>query len=158
MPSRGTKYTKEIERLRAQGLGDARIAERLSVGKSIITRNLADGRTKNRLARLMLQAGLYSLKQALTSCEVGWRWIEGERLKLLEGKSTLTAADLGTIARNQERALEMAKGFLGKAFSPEDMAKAESKDDGLRRAREHVKAIQARAEALKEDGGSTDKS
>ncbi len=86
MPSKGTKYTTKIQRLRDKGLSDGQIAERLSIGRSIVTRNLYDYRSKQRLAKLMTQAGLYGLKQVLVSAEVGWRWIEAERLELLEGE------------------------------------------------------------------------
>ena len=129
MPSRGTRYTAEIERLRKEGLSDAQIAEHLSIGKSIVTRNLSDSRTQQRLAKLMTTAGLHYLKQVLVGAEVGLRWIEAERLKMLEGKSDLTAENLGTLVRNQERALKMARMFLGKNFSPEQLAKAEQSSD-----------------------------
>lgn len=150
MPSRGTRHVKEIERLRGQGLSDAKIAEKLSIGRSIVTRALSKGRSKHRLAQLMMEAGLLSLKQVLASAEVSWRWIELERMRLLEGKSSLTAADLGTIARNQERALQMAKAFLGKAFSPEDLAAAERQSDTIRKAREHLRTLEAQGVAVDE--------
>ena len=150
MPSKGLKYTAEIERLRKEGLSDGQIAEHLSIGKSIITRNLYQSRTKQRLSKLMTQGGLYSLKQALVSCEVGWRWIEAERLKLLEGKSTLTAENIGTLMRSQEKALEMARAFLGKTFTPEDIAKAEKDDSHLRQARERLKELEAQGGVVNE--------
>lgn len=150
MPSKGTKLTAEIARLRAQGLSDGQIGERLAIGKSIVCRNLYESRSKQRLSKLRLQAGLYSLKQVLVGCEVSWRWTETERLKQIEGTSTLTAENIGTIMRNQEKALEMAKAFLGKTFSPEDLARAEKKDDPLRKAREHLDAIQARSVSVQE--------
>lgn len=143
MPSQGLKYTKEIARLREQKLSDAQIAEQLSIGKSIVTRNLHQARTKQRLAKLMTQAGLYALKQVLTSCEVAWRWIEAERLKLLEGKSELTAENVGTLMRSQEKALAMARAFLGKGFSTDDLAKAEKEDPRLRQAHERLRAIES---------------
>lgn len=117
MPSRGLKHTADIARLRKDGLSDGQIAERLSIGKSIIHRNLYRARTKQRLATLMAKAGLCALKQVLVSCEVEWRWVEGERLKLLEGKSSLTAENIGTLMRSQEKAFDMAKAFLGKTIS-----------------------------------------
>lgn len=64
----------------------------------------------------MVQASLYALKQVLTSYEVAYRCTERERLKLLEGRSSLTAENIGTLMRSQEKALEMAKAFLGKGF------------------------------------------
>ena len=143
MPSQGLKYSHEIARLRAAGLSDGQIAEQLSIGKSIVTRNLYKARTDQRLAKLLTQAGLYSLKQVLVSCEVGWRWIEAERLKLLEGKSTLTAENIGTLMRSQEKAIEMARTFLGKSFSANTLAKAKKDDSSLRQARERLKEIEA---------------
>ena len=142
MPSKGNKYTTEMQHSRDEGLSDGQIAERLSIGRSIVTRNLYDARSTQRLAKLMTQAGLYALKQVLVSAEVGWRWIEGERLKLLEGKSSLTAENIGTLMRSQEKALEMAKAFLGKTMSPEDLRKAEKQDPRLQRAKERLKQLQ----------------
>lgn len=129
MPSKGLKYTAEISRLRAQGLNDGQIAERLAIGKAIVTRNLREVRTQQRLAKLATQAGLYALKQALVSAEVGWRWIEAERLKLLEGKSTLTAEGIGTLLRAQEKALGMARTFLGKNFRPGELSSPKDLDE-----------------------------
>lgn len=151
MPSRGLKYGAEIERLRKEGLSDSQIAERLSIGKSIIGRNLYQTRTKERLTKLTIQAGLYSLKHVLVSAEVNWRWIEEERLKLLEGKSTLTAENIGTLMRSQEKALEMAKAFLGKGFSPEHMTKATEEDPSLRKARERLKELEAQGKVIDEE-------
>lgn len=151
MPSKGTRYTKEIERLRAKGLSDARIAEKLSIGRSVVTRNLSESRTQRRLAALVMQAGLYSLKQVLVSSEVAWRHIEGERLRQLEGKSTLTASDVGTLLRNQERALHLAKAFLGKNFSPADVAKAEKMSSALLRAQETLRELEAEGRVVNED-------
>lgn len=150
MPGKGLKYTDEIARLRNEGLSDAKIAERLSISKSIITRNLHHARTQQRLAKLLEAAGLHALKQVLVSCEVAWRWTEHERIKLLEGKSTLTAENIGTLMRSQDKALEMAKSFLGKAFSPESLAKAERESDTFRQASENLKAIEARRVSVKE--------
>lgn len=155
MPSQGTKYTAEIKRLRQEGLSDAQIAERLSIGKSIIHRNLYRGRTQQRLAKLMAQAGLYSLKQVLVSCEVGWRWLEIERVKLLEGTSTLTAENLGTIQRNQDKALHLAKAFLGKSFSPEALATADSSGhtvtEGMRTAQQRLKELEAKGVTMEDE-------
>jgi hypothetical protein len=89
MPSRGLKHAKEIAKLRAQGLSDGQIAKRLSVGKSIIARNLFEARTKQRLAKLLTEAGLYSLRQVVASCELSCLWVEIELVKLTEGKSSL---------------------------------------------------------------------
>lgn len=151
MPSRGTKYTAKIEQLRQDGLSDGQIAERLSIGKSIIHRNLYRTRTQQRLAKLMAQAGLYSLKQVLASCEVSWRWIEAERVKLLEGKSTLTAENIGTIQRSQDKALQLAKAFLGKSFSPEALAKTEKHGSPLSEVEKRLKELEARGEIIEEE-------
>jgi hypothetical protein len=156
MPSKGTKYTTEIQRLREQGLSDAKIAERLSIGRSIIHRNIYKDRTQQRLAKLMTQAGLYALKQVLVSCEVGWRWVEGERLKLLEGKSSLTAENIGTLMRSQEKALDMAKAFLGKTFSPEGLAKVETADPRLKLARERLQELEGHGRTIEEDEDHND--
>lgn len=129
MPSKGTKYTAEIARLKQQGLKDSQIAERLSVSKSVVVRNLHEARTRQRLGKLATQAGLHALKQVLVSCEIGWRWVEAERLKLLEGTSTLTAENLGTILRSQEKALDMARILLGKSFRPEELARRQENTD-----------------------------
>lgn len=150
MPSRGLRHSADIARLRKEGLSDGQIAERLSIGRSVIHRNLYRARTKQRLAKLMAQAGLYSLKQVLVSCEVGWRWIEGERLKLSEGKSTLTAENVGTLLRAQEKALALAKTFLGPTFSPADLAKAEKKDPQLERAKQRLKDLEAKGTTIEE--------
>ena len=146
MPSQGTKYSGEIERLRKQGLSDARIAERLAIGKSIVTRNLHKSRTQQRLGKLLTQAGLYALKQVLVSCEVGWRWMEAERLRLLEGKSTLTAENIGTLMRSQEKALALARAFLGKGFSADELAKAEKQNLELHQVRQLAKELNLKEE------------
>jgi hypothetical protein len=151
MPSRGLKHSAEIARLRKDGLSDGQISERLSIGKSIIHRNLYRARTKQRLAKLMAQAGLYSLKQVLVSCEVGWRWVEGERLKLLEGTSSLTAENIGTLMRSQEKSLQIARAFLGKTFSPEGLAKAEKEDPRLKKAAERMKALEGHGRTIEEE-------
>lgn len=145
MPSKGTKYTTEIQQLRDEGFSDGQIAERLSIGRSIVTRNLYDDRSKQRLAKLMTQAGLYALKQVLASCEVAYRWTEIERLKQLEGKSSLTAESIGTLMRSQEKALDMAKAFLGKTISPDDLRKAEKQDPRINRAQERLRQLEAKA-------------
>jgi hypothetical protein len=142
MPSRGLKYTTAIQQLRDQGLTDTKIAERLSIGRSIVARNLFQSRSKQKLARLMATAGLHALKQVLVSCELGWRWVEAERLKLIEGKSSLTAENIGTLMRSQEKALDMARAFLGKKFTPESLAKAERVDPQLQKARERLEQLQ----------------
>lgn len=150
MPSRGLKYSKDIARLRAQGLNDGQIAERLAIGKAIVTRNLREVRTQQRLAKLATQAGLYALKQALVSAEVGWRWIEAERLKLLEGKSTLTSEGIGTLLRAQEKALGMAKVFLGKNFRPGKLSNQKDLDesDDVKRI---LRELEAQGKTVEED-------
>ena len=65
MLGRGTKYSAEIAKLRKAGFSDGQIAERLSVGKSIVHRNLYEARTMQRLAKLMTHAKPYALKHAL---------------------------------------------------------------------------------------------
>jgi hypothetical protein len=57
----------------------------------------------------------------LVSAEVGLRWVELESVKIIEGKSTLNAENIDTLMRSQEKALEMAKVFLGKTISPENL-------------------------------------
>jgi hypothetical protein len=92
------------------------------------------------------------LKQVLTTCEVAWRFVEAERLKLLEGKSTLTAENIGTLMRSQEKALELAKGFLGETLTPEDLSKAEKQNDRLEQARRALEDIEARERLLQAQG------
>lgn len=113
MPSRGLRYTKDIAKLRAQGRSDAEIAEQIGIAKSIVHRNLHRTRTQQRLARILADTGLYALKQVLASTEVVYRWTEQERLKLLEGQSQLTAENVGTLVRMQDKNLLLAKALLG---------------------------------------------
>lgn len=154
MPSRGLKYSAEIARLRQQGLTDGQIAEQLSVCKSIVTRNLHKARTQQRLAHMLAETGLYALKHVLTSSEVVYRWIERERMKLLEGKSALTAENIGTLVRVQEKSMQLAKALLGKSFRPEDLASRRAggggggDDDEAKRA---LQAIESRGGAVDEE-------
>lgn len=162
MPSRGLKHTKEIARLRAQGLSDGEIAEHLGVGKSIVCRNLYRTRTQQRLARLLGETGLYALKQVLASTEVVYRWTEQERLKLLEGKSGLTAENIGTLVRVQEKSMQLAKALLGKSFRPEELADRRDNGDDYsdeeKRAMEFIKECDAKSalRAIESCGGAVD--
>jgi len=162
MPSRGLKYTKAIARLRAQGLSDGEIAKQLGVGKSIVCRNLYRTRTQQRLARLLAETGLYALKQVLVSAEVTYRWTKRERLKLLEGKSTLTAENVGTLVRVQEKSLQLAKALLGKSFRPEELAdrrdNGDDNDEDARKALEFIKECDAKRalQEIESRGGTVD--
>ncbi|HMU53961.1 MAG TPA: hypothetical protein PKA61_03090 [Nitrospira sp.] len=162
MPSKGLKYTAEIARLRQQGLTDGQIAEQLSVCKSIVTRNLHKARTQQRIARLLAETGLYSLRQVFASSEVVWRWIEQERLKLLEGKSTLTAENIGTLVRVQEKSMQLAKALLGKSFRPEELADRRDNGDDYsdeeKRAMEFIARCDAKRalQEIESRGGTVD--
>lgn len=139
MPSRGLRYTKDIAKLRAQGRSDAEIAEQIGIAKSIVHRNLHRTRTQQRLARILADTGLYALKQVLASTEVVYRWTEQERLKLLEGQSQLTAENVGTLVRMQDKNLLLAKALLGKSFRPGELANQSTK--ALTAPSEDLKAI-----------------
>ena len=156
MPSQGLKRSAEIARLRKAGLSDAQIAHRLAIGKSIIHRNLSKSRIKERLAALLTTAGLQSLKAVLVTAEVSLRWLELERVKLLEGKSTLSAENIGTLMRVQEKSLVTAKAFLGKTLSLEGLAKAEKQDPRLKRAKDLLRELEAKGQVIEEDGDDDD--
>lgn len=162
MPSRGLKYTKDIARLRAQGLTDGEIAEQLGVAKSIVCRNLYRTRTQQRLARLLAETGLYALKQVLVSAEITYRWSEQERMKLLEGKSELTAENIGTLVRVQEKSMQLAKALLGKSFRPEELADRRDNGDDYsdeeKRAMEFIAHCDAKRalQEIESRGGTVD--
>jgi hypothetical protein len=151
MPSKGLRHSADIAELRKAGLSDAQIAHRLAIGKSIIHRNLAKSRTKERLATLLATAGLQSLKAVFVSAEVCLRWLELERVKVLEGTSALSAENVGTLMRVQEKSLVTAKAFLGKTFSAEGLAKEETPDPRLIRARDRLKELQAQGRVIEEE-------
>jgi hypothetical protein len=150
MPGKGLRHSAEIAKLRQAGLSDAQIAHRLAIGKSIIHRNLSKSRTKERLAILLSTAGLQSLKAVLVAAEVSLRWLEVERIKLLEGTSALSAENIGTLMRVQEKSLVTAKAFLGKSFSAENLGKAQEVDQHLIQAKERLKMLQAKGRVIEE--------